>query len=356
MKKKGLLKMLFGLCLVSVLVALSVMSVSAQQIPKMMEFPKDVKIGSPAGSTVPVTQGLCSIIKKEWGIPALTYSGKGSAELLAVLIDKEADMSLGMADVITMALRGTGFFKEKGSQPVRLVMTLMVAAYTPATWHGSGIKTIKDVRGKRFMYQWSSSPTNTTIGDRLLEFHGMTSKDLIVLKLGNTQDGVNALAHKTADLIMLPGASSGGFSYWIELCLMHDIDFIPLTKEEQDYVIKKEPYIVTNVLPANTYKRQDMDVACVGCPLSYCVTRDTNDDFVYKVCKILLDDVGPETPGRFTQYHKFTGAFTLNLALKAAGLAPFHAGAVKYFKERGVWTPELEKAQKRILAEFAESR
>jgi hypothetical protein len=31
-------------------------------------------------------------------------------------------------------------------------------------------------------------------------------------------------------------------------------------------------------------------------------------------------------------------------------VAPFHEGAVRFFKEKGVWTPELEKLQEAELA------
>jgi TRAP-type uncharacterized transport system substrate-binding protein len=143
---------------------------------------------------------------------------------------------------------------------------------------------------------------------------------------------------------------------WMELTMMADIDFIPLSKAEQDYVVNELPYLLPVTLGAKVYRRQDQDVPSVGFQVVNVVLRDTNDEFVYKLCKVLFDDVGLDTPGRFAKFHKSTGAFTLKRALLPAGLAPFHAGAVKYYKERGVWTDELEKTQKKLLKEAGETR
>jgi len=322
-------------------------------VPQMMEFPEHVICGSSGGSTLAVTEGLCSLINREMGISAVPYQGKGSGDQLKALVQKEVDTSMSSGDIIKQAFEGTGLFEEEGRQPVRLINTVSINCMALATWHGSGINSFPDVKGKRFMMVYPPVPYNEAIGDALLEYHAMTRDDVKVLSFASDQESMDALADRTTDLLIRPGGL-GGSSYYIELCMTKDIDFVSMTPEEQAYVVKKEPYLSTATLPAGIYRRQDYDVNVVGNQMCYIALKDTNEDFIYQLCHVLFDDVGIDTPGRFVQFHASTGAFTLDLALGSAGSAPFHVGAVKYYKERGVWTPELEETQQRLLAEAGE--
>ena len=324
---------------------------------EMMSFPKSVKIGSAPGAAFAVTEGLCSFIKKDLGIPAVPYSGSGATDRLIVLVDKLIDLTMLSNDTIRNAFEGKGVFQQRGKLPVRIIMGVQVAPIHMATWHGTGIKGVKDARGKRMMFDFVTAPFNTAVGDRLLEFHGMTRNDVKVQRFSTFKDTMNALRERTTDLLVHPG-SVGGSSYWMELCSQTDIDFISFTEEERKFVVEKEPYFIPEpvIVPAGVYKGLNKDVLCVGFMNTYIARADTNDEFIYKTMKILLDDVQLDKPGRFIKFHSDGGSFTIKRALWAAGNAPFHAAAVKYYKERGVWTDALERTQRSLLAQVGESR
>lgn len=351
--KSTVICVVLSLTMLALMVACSKPSLAAGT----MAFPKDVKLGSSPGGARAVNEGLCSLVKKEMGIRAVPYRGSGATDRLLVLMDKQIDLSLQPNNVTRDAFTGTVAFKKKGRLPVRLLAGIQIAPIHMATWHGSGVKGIKDVRGKRYMHNFVTAPFVAAVGDSLLEFHGMTRKDVKVQSFSSFKDSMNTLRDRATDLLVHPG-SRGGSSYWMELTTQVRIDFIPFTEEERLYVVKKNPYLVPDpvIVPAGVYKGLDKDVLCVGFMNSYIARADTNDDFVYKIMKILFDDVKIDKPGRFVQFHADVGSYTLKTALLAAGNAPFHAAAVKYYKERGVWTDKLEKTQKRLLAEVGASR
>jgi TRAP-type uncharacterized transport system substrate-binding protein len=142
----------------------------------------------------------------------------------------------------------------------------------------------------------------------------------------------------------------------MELAMTNNIEFISISEKEESFVLGSEPYLTHSTLPANVYRDQTEDIRGIGSKTILCVLGDANDDFVYKIMKVVFDDVGPDTPGRFTQFHKESGGFTLNFALSAAGIVPFHSSAINYYKDRGVWTPESEETNKRLLSEAGESK
>ena len=41
--------------------------------------------------------------------------------------------------------------------------------------------------------------------------------------------------------------------------------------------------------------------------------------------------------------------WTPDRAVRFLGM-PFHPGAIKYYRERGLWTPDMEKKQEELLA------
>ena len=292
----------------------------------------------------------------ELGLTATPYSGSGSTDRLVVLADHQIDLAILSDETIMRAFRGEGAFADQGRIPVRVLGGIQVATIQLVTWKGSGIESAADLKGKTFMYDFVTAPQITAAGNRLLEANGLTADDVTALKYSTTNDAMNALREHTADAVLHPGSIAGSACYR-EIELQTDLVFISLTDEECAFIVENEPYLKSGlVVPAGTYKNQDQDCHTVGFYNTMIAMDDTNYDFVYKTMKILFDDVGPDTPGRFVNYHADAGAFTLNFTLDEIGSAPFHDAAVQYFKDRGVWTDEMESIQQTLLAEEAAAK
>jgi uncharacterized protein len=73
---------------------------------------------------------------------------------------------------------------------------------------------------------------------------------------------------------------------------------------------------------------------------SYMVTASRlSEDTVYKVTKALFDHIK-----EFHTFHGVAKEWTLKETLDDPKI-PFHPGAVRYFKEMKLWTPEMDKLQ-----------
>jgi hypothetical protein len=68
-----------------------------------------------------------------------------------------------------------------------------------------------------------------------------------------------------------------------------------------------------------------------------------SDELAYRVTKAIL-----ENTKEFATYSRAARLWNTKRTVTDPKL-PFHPGAIKFFKEKGVWTAELEATQKRLL-------
>jgi hypothetical protein len=92
-------------------------------------------------------------------------------------------------------------------------------------------------------------------------------------------------------------------------------------------------------LPAKTYTGQDQPVNVFSLHSYFVAASRLSDDTMYKVTKALFDNID-----EFHGFHATAKEWTIQETLDEPTI-PYHPGAVRYFKERKVWTPELEKEQ-----------
>lgn len=79
----------------------------------------------------------------------------------------------------------------------------------------------------------------------------------------------------------------------------------------------------------------------------YLVSRaELPDDAVYQMVKALWENYK-----EFAPIHPLLKEWTPERFVSKEARIPYHPGAVKFYKERGAWTSEMEKLQTALLAE-----
>jgi hypothetical protein len=85
----------------------------------------------------------------------------------------------------------------------------------------------------------------------------------------------------------------------------------------------------------------DLDAVAVG---TFAATRaDVPDDLIYEFTKAFFENIE-----QFYPVHASAKEYTVAGSLEEPTI-PFHPGAIRYYKEIGAWTPELEKKQMELL-------
>jgi TRAP transporter TAXI family solute receptor len=287
-----------------------------------------IATGGTGGVYYPMGGGMANIISKH-----IPYA-EATAEVTAASVDncllvgaKKSDMALIMADTGWDAFQGGGKFKEK--LPIMTLAVLYINNMHIVTLEGKGIEKVTDLKGKRVSTGAPGSGTEVK-GLRVLEAYGLDpDKDMKRDKLG-ASESAGALKDGKIDAYFwdggLPTASVTdlGATPGIKMKLISHGDAVP------NMTAKYGPLYFKGVIPAKMYPGQDKEVSIARVSNLLICNKDMKDTVAYDIVKTLF-----EHKQELVAVHKM--AEELELAPQADGSPlPFHPGAAKYFKEKGV--------------------
>lgn len=308
-------------------VALLVLGISAGWA-QQKEVRLSIATGGTGGVYYPMGGGMANIISKY-----IPYA-EATAEVTAASVDncllvgaKKADMALIMADVGWDAFQGKGKFKEK--LPIMTLAVLYPNNMHIVTLEGKGIEKVPDLKGKRVSTGSPGSGTEVK-GTRVLEAYGMDpEKDIARERLG-ASESAGALKDGKIDAYFWDGGiptssvTDLGATPGIKLKLVSHGDAIP------EMVKKYGPLYVKGKVPAKSYPGQDEDVEiAVVWNLLIC-NKAMKDKVAYDIVKTLF-----EKQPELVAVHKMATHLGLEPQKDGSPL-PFHPGAKKYFKEKGL--------------------
>jgi uncharacterized protein len=113
----------------------------------------------------------------------------------------------------------------------------------------------------------------------------------------------------------------------------NDIDMVNLDKDAEESGFYKEyPYFAKVTIPANTYKGVDYEVNSFQDSTLWVANKDVSADIVYKMLSIIYTDEG--LAHMVSQKKTFK---SMSIQSGTTGIVtPFHPGAEKFWKEKGV--------------------
>jgi uncharacterized protein len=293
---------------------------------------KDVKLSIATGGTggvyYPIGGGMANILSKY-----IPYA-EATAEVTAASVDncllvgaKKSDMALIMADTGWDAFQGMAKFKAK--LPIVTLAVLYINNMHLVTVEGKGIEKVTDLKGKRVSTGAPGSGTEVKCL-RVIEAYGLNpDKDMTRDRLG-ASESAGALKDGKIDAYFwdggLPTASVTdlGATPGIKIKLISHGDAIPKMNE------KYGPLYFKGVIPAKTYPGQNEDVSIARVSNLLICNKDMKEKVAYDIVKTLFDHK-PE----LVAVHRMAEELALEPQVDGSPL-PFHPGAAKYFKEKGV--------------------
>ena len=261
-----------------------------------------------------------------------------TAELTAASVDNlkflragQADLGLTLGPSLADAYRGEGSFRAFGRVPVRTLARLYVQPMHLVTRAATGITRVADLRGRVVSTQAPGSGSEI-IALRMLEAAGLDpDRDLTRERLGPAQSG-DALKDGKLDAFFFssgvpsPAVLELATAFGAEMRLVPSGDLLPSLQRR--YGAEQFPL---SVIPAGSYPGQEGDVPTVGSATLLVVDEKMSETLAYEITRAIL-----EHTAELAAIHPVAKTFTPQSAA-AGSPVPFHAGAIRYYRERGAW-------------------
>ena len=231
-----------------------------------------------------------------------------------------------------------------GPQDLRCLVGRMSSMSIVAS-QASGIKSLTDLKGKRFGFVPANAATNIKV-EAILEAAGLGYKDLKVVEFASSREALTALVDSQVDCA---GAAPSATSVQDTLAARaQDIQWIELPASNRDLWGKIQRALPL-ALPFTEDQGPGISEASPKALLGYrdpvvTVYADSNELDVHALTKGIVEN--------YELYSPVLPILARWEMPKAAGYPmpiPFHDGAIKLHKEKGVWTPEHQKWQDGIV-------
>jgi TRAP transporter TAXI family solute receptor len=280
--------------------------------------------------------GLGAMLGKYANISATAEPVGGSTANMFALGADKVDLAIANAGASYDALHGNKPFKNKIT--VRLLAQGAPNLRQIIVRTGSGINKPEDLAGKTIIGKRPALPEVALITDALLKVYGIDPNKVKIVSTTNTGEAVNAIKSGTVDAVVMPGSAGAG--YLQRLMRDKTIEYLNIPEDKMKAIAAMLPkYIKVTKLPAKTYEGQNEAINVFGMATYLVAAGRVPDETVYKVTKTLFDHIN-----EFHSFHAAAKEWTLEQTLELPTI-PYDAGAIRYFKERNVWTPELTKEQ-----------
>ena len=251
---------------------------------------------------------------------------KGTQENIRRLAKSELEFALANAAISYFAVRGEGAWKRE--QPIRTVMTLAPNVALFITPQSSGVKTLSDLKGKRVVVGPAGAGFEYFL-QPILGAHDVSYEDFTPLH--NTQAGaVDMLADGSAAAAFLGGAVPTASI--TRASASQNIFFIPFVDTAKQELFENYPFFNAVVIPSGTYRGQDEPFHGMNVGAMHLITATNLDaETVYQFTKTLY-----EQRAEVVKIHPAGKAINPKNIIKDTG-TPFHPGAIRYYKEIGIW-------------------
>ncbi|MDD5007398.1 MAG: TAXI family TRAP transporter solute-binding subunit [Syntrophorhabdaceae bacterium] len=314
------------------------------------DWPKTYAIGSGTGSVYyAIAGGIGAISEKYLGIAGIPSKTSGAEETARLLHRNEIQFGFITPDVGSDCVRGIGNFKKTGRLNVRVILQDFPLGYTITTLEGKGINSPSDLKGKAGHIGGRASPICRTFFKETLQAYGMKAEDLKAsLPHDTVTEAIEALIVGKVDFFIDPTPHPS--AKWAELAATHPMKIVNVDDEHMKKMVKNVPYMFPMKIPGGTYKTMPKDVTVSAFSSIVCGNGDLPDRFVYELTKAVWTHFD-----EFKTYHSGAKYFSTE-SVKRINYMPYHPGAIKYYKEIGVWTKELDERQNKLLAEIGAKR
>jgi len=286
--------------------------------------------GGTGGVYYPLGGAVANVLSKNLpNVQATAEVTGGSVDNLKLIASGQSEMGFTMADAALDALQGKDKFTS-GKVPLQALLVVYPNRMHVVTVEGTGIEKMSDLKGKRVS---TGSPGSATevMAFRVIEAAGLDKdKDMKRERLG-VSESVNAVKDRKIDAFFWVGG--------IPTAAVTDLAATPGMKMKlidhgdtaEKMNAKYGKLYTASTIKAGSYPGQDKDNAITEVWNLIVTGGKMSNEDAYTIVKTLV-----EKKEDIVAVHKEALSFSIDNQVQDRSPIPFHPGALKYFKEKGV--------------------
>jgi len=287
--------------------------------------------GGPAGGTFQVVANAMQVykpMKASADFKVRAQSSAGSVENLRKVNSGKAQMGVVYSGHVFLGRNGKMKNDPKKYEDVMAVAWLYGAPGQLVVRKDSGIKSVKDLVGKKVGVGNAGSGA---FANCELFFTHMDVWDKIERNAMGYNDAAQAFGNKQLDAFWLFTAFPSGAV--IMAAQTNDIELIDLGKDaESSGFYDQYPYFSKISVPADTYRGVDYASNSFQDSALWVANSKVTDDTVYKMLSMIYTDEGL---AHMKEQKKTFKLMSLDTGAQGV-VTPWHPGAVKFWKEKGM--------------------
>lgn len=267
-------------------------------------------------------------------LKASAVSTSGGTENIVLLFNKQMDMGHATSADFTKAWKGEKPFKEK-LEPVQLISYGLVSQLV-AVKADSKINSLKDLEGKSVAIGPNGSSQATLVKDIF-----DTAKIKIKPTYLSMEEGKDAFISGLVDAIILPFINNKPYPIGMQAEAASKLKYLDWDHEANEKMVSKDPSYLINVIAKGATPFIDRDIESIFLSFTLACRSDMPEAVAYNVTKTLLENSGEllKISPNLTMVNKE------NVTKGLIKSIPVHKGAVKYFKEIGIWNNQYTESK-----------
>ena len=310
------------------------------------DLPRFVYVATNPQGSIYYTFGsiFAKVLDSYSGIKTRVQPSGGSSAYIPAISQGKIELGVNNTNDVRLAYQGVAPFISSPKIRVLTVVCPLVAGMLVR--NDSDIKTMDDIRGKRVAAKFPAQVSITLCIESMLAADNLSYKDVVEVPVENIIAGVQALSEKRLDVTSISiyaartkeadATIPGGIRYL-------SIDGSPAgAKRMADVFPGSYPITIKAHAPGSSGILEDTtvqayDIFLIG-------STNLSEEAGYTIVKALYEHINEIQKG-----HGMLASFARENMVKPNVTIPFHQGAIKFYKEVGLWSTNMDKVQQDLL-------
>lgn len=286
--------------------------------------------GSTAGFYYPLGRAICRLVNRyAAGVSCEARPTAGSLSNLSNVRANALEMGIAQSDWQYHAVQGSREFEfmDGDFSNLRSIFSAHGEPFTLVARRDAGIGKLEDLKGRRVNIGNPESGQRATM-EVVMRAKGWKKSDFALAEELPASQQSLALCHGRIEaMIYTVGHPNASISKATGLC---DAVIVNVADKDIDELVDGKPYYAYTTIPGGMYSGTPDDVKTFGVKATLVTSSGVSEELVYTATKAVFEHLD-----ELKRMHPAFGTLDPAKMISEGLTAPLHAGAERYYRERG---------------------